>query len=132
MSQFEFLKPKLDGARFEDHAIPLDFLKDLAVLEEFVVSVAKAEWLKDHPDRHRTPRGVMSGVTVKLKQVDEGSAVPVLAAVVALATPMLDGKSEQQVYLERARAKIVEAVAAADAGGNPANHLPPKTLAYFD
>jgi len=43
MKEFEFLRPELEGLRFQDHAIPLDFLKDLAVFEEFVISVAKAE-----------------------------------------------------------------------------------------
>ena len=133
MSEFEFLKPKLDGARFEDHAIPLDFLKDLAVFEEFVISVAKSEWLKDHPTRKRTPRGFMSGVTVKLKQVDEGSAVPVLTAYIATTTALLPNAiPPQREYLERARARIVGAVAAAQEGGNPTDHLPAKALAYFD
>ncbi len=75
MTEIDFLRPKLDGQRFEEHAIPLDFLKDLSVLEEFVISVAKAQWLKDNPGRRRTPPGFMSGVSIKLAQVDEGSAI---------------------------------------------------------
>lgn len=120
MSEFEFLKPRLDGPRFEDHAIPLDFLKDLAAFEEFVISVAKAEWRKDHSGRQRTPRGFMSGVAFKLKQVDEGSAIPVLTVFIASATNLLPNTvSPQQAYLERARTRIVEAVSAAETGGNP-------------
>lgn len=133
MSEIEFLKPKLDGARFQDHAIPLDFLKDLAVFEEFVISVAKAEWLKDHKERQRTPRGFMSGVSVKLKQVEDGSAIPVLAAFIASTTaPLPNTISPQQEYLERARASIIQAVSAAESGGNPTDYLPAKSLAYFD
>lgn len=133
MSEIEFLKPKLDGARFQDHAIPLDFLKDLAVFEEFVISVAKAEWLKDHEGRKRSPRGFMSGVSVKLKQVEDGSAIPVLAAIIASTTgPLPNTISPQQEYLERARTSIIQAVSAAETGGNPTDYLPAKSLAYFD
>ncbi len=133
MSEFEFLKPKLDGPRFADHAIPLEVLKDLAVLEELIISVAKSEWLKDHPGRQRTPRGFMSGVSVKLKRVDEGSAVPVLTALIASTTALLPNAiSPQQDYLERARARIAEAVSAAETGENPTDYFPAKSLAYFD
>jgi hypothetical protein len=133
MIEIELLKPKLDGGRFEEHAIPLDFLKDLAVLEEFIISVAKAEWIKDHEGRERTPPGFMSGVSVKLAGVEEGSAVPVLKLFLATAVALLPGAiPEEQTYLERARTKITEAVAAAEAGANIAVHLRPRDLAYFD
>jgi hypothetical protein len=132
MREFEFLRPELVGARFEDHAIPLDFLKDLAAFEELVISVAKAEWIKANPGRKRTPRGFMSGVTVKLKQVDKGSAIPVLTVLIASSSLPPGAVPLQQEYLERARTQIVEAVAAAEAGGNPTDYLPAKSLAYFD
>lgn len=133
MSGFEFLRPKLDGPRFKDHTIPLDILKDLSVLEEFVISVAKAEWLRDNPGRQRTARDFMSGVEVRLQQVEKGSAIPVLTAFLAMAKALLPGAvSVQQEYLEKARERIVAAVAAAEAGGNPADYLPGKSLAYFD
>ncbi len=132
MTVIDFLKPKLDGPRFEEHAIPLDFLKDLAVLEEFIISVAKAEWIKDNPGRKRTPPGFMSGVAVKLSQVDEGSAIPVLKLFLAGAALLPGAVSTQQEYLEKARTQIVDAIAAAEAGGNITDHLPAKALAYFD
>ena len=132
MTEIDFLKPKLDGSRFDEHAIPLDFLKDLAVLEEFIISVAKAEWIKDNPGRKRTPPGFMSGVAVKLSRVDEGSAIPVLKLFLAGAALLPGAVSTQQVYLEKARTQIVEAIAAAEAGGNITDHLPAKALAYFD
>lgn len=133
MVEFELLSPKLEGPRFLDHSIPLDFLKDLAVFEEFVVSVAKAEWLRDNEGRQRTPPGFMSGVVVKLKQVDPGSAIPVLTAMVAATAPLLfEMEPPQQTYLQRACSRIVDAVAAAETGGNITDVLPPKMLAYFD
>ena len=127
MTEFDLLSPTLEGARFRDHSIPLEFLKDLAVFEEFVISVAKAEWLRDN-DRHRTPPGFMKGVEVKLKQINSGSAIPVLVAIVTTATALIP----QQVYLERARDRIIEAVAAAESNGNVSEHLTPRMLTYFD
>ena len=56
MNEIQFLKPKLVGARFQGHAIPLEVLKDLAVLEEMVIEVAKWQFIKDHPGRERAPR----------------------------------------------------------------------------
>jgi len=133
MSEVEFLKPRLDGPRFRDHAIPLDVLKDLAAFEEFLISVAKTEWLKDHPTRRRTPRGFMSDVAVKLKGVEEGSAILVLTAFIASTTPLIPNAiSPQQAYLQRASEAILEAVSAAETGGSPTDSLPAKTLAYFD
>jgi hypothetical protein len=41
MSTEPFLTPRLVGDRFEGHAIPLEVLKDFAVLEEMIVEVAK-------------------------------------------------------------------------------------------
>ena len=39
MSEPEFMRPRLTGIRFEGKAIPLEFLKDLAVLEEMIINV---------------------------------------------------------------------------------------------
>jgi len=61
-----FWKPRLVGQRFQDHAIPLEILKDLAVLEEFVVEVAKWCFLEEHPDRQRTPKGFTGEIALTL------------------------------------------------------------------
>ena len=42
MSQIiEFLTPRMVGRRFDEHAIPLELLKDLAVLGEILIKIAK-------------------------------------------------------------------------------------------
>lgn len=61
-----FLSPRLEGDRFNEHAIPLELLKDLAVLEEMVIEVAKWWYLQDHKDRRRTPRGFTDGIALSL------------------------------------------------------------------
>ena len=46
----EFLKPRLDGERFNEHSIPLELLKDFAALEEMLIEVAKWKFRQAHPD----------------------------------------------------------------------------------
>lgn len=124
-----FLKPRLTGARFEGHAIPLEFLKDLAVLEEMVIEVAKWRFLKANPERKRSPRGFTDGVELKLTGVEEGSAIPVISLVMASATLF---PPENQAYFEEARESIVAAIGAAEQNGAIASHLPETALGYFD
>lgn len=125
---FEFLKPRLTGSRFADHAIPLEFLKDLAVLEEMVIEVAKCQFLKAHPERRRSPRGFTDGVALKLTGVDAGSAIPVIRLFIASATLF---PPENQIYFEEAREAIVAEIKAAEQNG-PIMHLPKTALGYFD
>ncbi len=124
-----FLRPTLVGPRFADHAIPLEVLKDLAVLEEFVVEVAKALYLKDNPTRQRMPRGFTDGVSLKLSSVESGSAIPVIALAVAGVSLL---PPDNQVYLEKARDAIVNVIAAADRQESVVDLVPDKTLNYFD
>ena len=129
MPQHPFLRPRLVGGRFDSHAIPLDFLKDLAVLEELIVEVAKVEFLKDHSSRQRSPRGFTDGIALKLTGIEDGSAIPVISLFVAanfLFPP------ENQIYFERARDAVAHAVAAAERNQPVTDFLPEKTLSYFD
>lgn len=128
MSTIPFLCPRLTGARFLDHAIPLEFLKDLAVLEEMVVEVAKWQFLQEHPDRRRSRRGFAEDIGLALTGVDGGSAVP----EISLAVPPGALFPPDQVYLEKARDAIVHAIAAAEQNKPITDFLPEKTLAYFD
>jgi len=129
MTTRPFLRPRLTGARFEGHSIPLEFLKDLAVLEEMIVEVAKTEFLKDHPGRKRSPRGFTEGIEMKLTGLEDGSAIPVISLVVA-ATSLFP--PDNQAYFERARDSVVNAIAAAEQNQSITDHLPEKTLSYFD
>ena len=129
MSGTVFLRPRLIGERFEGHAIPLEFLKDLAVLEELIVEVAKLEFLKDHPGRRRSPRGFTEGVILKLTGVAAGSAVP-LIELVPEAETLLPPKNQR--YFERARDTVVRAIAAAERKEEVTAILPEKMLTYFD
>lgn len=129
MSIDRFLFPRLTGARFEDHSIPLEFLKDLAVLEEMIIEVAKAEFKKEHPERMRSPRGFTEGIQFKLSKIEDGSAVPVISLVFAATTLF---PTENEAYFERARDAVISAIGAAEQNESPTAFLPENTLGYFD
>ena len=124
-----FLRPRLTGARFEGKAIPLELLKDLAVIEEMIVEIAKSEFLQDHPDRKRSPRGFTEDVALKLTAVEEGSAIPHISLFVANAALF---PSDSEVYFERARDSVINAISAAEKHQGITDHLPEKSLGYFD
>lgn len=121
----EFLRPRLVGRRFDEHTLPLDILKDFSALEEMLIEVAKRQYLAAHPDRQRTPKGFTKGLELHLTAVEEGSAIPVIALVFATLFPSADAD-----YFAQAKDQIVEAIAAAERGQQPA--LPPELLRYFD
>ena len=129
MNAEPFLKPRLTGVRFEGHAIPLEFLKDLAVLEEIIIEVAKWKFMQEHPDRQRVPRGFTDGIGLKLVGVDEGSAVPVIILSVASMTLF---PQTNQIFYEKARDAFICAIDAAEHNTSITDHLPEKTLNYFD
>jgi hypothetical protein len=129
MSIQDFLKPRLTGARFEGKAIPLEMLKDLAVLEEMVIEVAKWKFLQANQERSRSPRGFTEGIELKLTGLEEGSAKPIISLIIAgasLFSPANEG------YCEQARDAIVSAIAAADRNEPVTRFLPPTALTYFD
>jgi hypothetical protein len=129
MNIHTFLRPRLRGARFEGHAIPLEFLKDLAVLQEMTIEVAKWQFTKSHPDRKRSPRGFTRGIELKLVGIDEGSAW--LTIALCTAQPMLFPEGNQ-VYFEEARDAIVSAIDAAERGAEIRDYLPEQALSYFN
>lgn len=124
----DFLSPRLCGNRFDDHAIPLEFLQDLAVLEEMIVEVAKWQFLEEHTDRLRSPRRFTEGIELKLTGVNDGSAIPVIALVVT--SSMLFPENKE--YFEKARDSIIDAIAAAEQDQPVTTHIPEKSLSYFD
>ena len=133
MSSIEFLSPRLRGERFDDGFIPLEFLADLAVLQEMVVEVARWRYMEANPDRQRSPRGFSDSVALKLTRVDSGSAVPVIN--LASTQRGLDGVPvPYQNFFEEAREYIIDAIATEEANTQqfPNGHLPTRYLAYFN
>lgn len=124
-----FLTPRMVGPRFAEHAIPLELLKDLSVLEEMITEVAKWCYLQDHSERKRSPKGFTDVVALKLSGVVEGSAVLQLSLVVEQ-TQLFPPPA--QFYFEKARAHLIGAINAAEHDETITQHLPDALLAYFD
>ena len=130
MSSETFLRLRFVGMRFDNHAIPLELLKDIAVLEEMVIEVAKWVFLKNNPDRQRSPRGFTKGIHLKLTAVDPGSTI--LSIGLALEQPPHLFSSFLQSQLEAARDTIIGAVGAAAQAQPVGQALPGQVLGYFD
>lgn len=127
-----FLKPRLVGSRFDGHAIPLEVLADFAGLNELLIETAKWAFLRDHPERKRSPRGFAKGLELRIVGIEDGSARPVIQLVVAvasIATPALF-PSDAQAYMERARDIVIDTIDAAATGKEIS--LPPNLLAHFE
>jgi hypothetical protein len=123
----EFLKPRLVGARFDEHSVPLEFLKDFAAFEEMVIEIAKWKFRQANPDRTRVPRGFTDGLALHLTNVEDGSAIPVIALLYGTLFP-----SANIIYFDQARETIIEAVALANQNQVSASQIPPNLLSYFD
>ncbi|MCF7853528.1 MAG: hypothetical protein K9N51_01925 [Candidatus Pacebacteria bacterium] len=132
MNAKEYLKPRLVGERFEGAAIPLEVLRDIAVLEEMIVEVAKWVFKQEHPDRQRVPRGFTDGIELRLDGIEEGSAIPRIVLILATTSGCLPGLAENEQCFDLAKDRLVSAVAAAEDGGDVTDHLPPECLTYFD
>ncbi len=127
MPQKEFLKPKLIGERFSGHTVPLELLKDFAVLQEMLVEVAKWKFKQEHPERERVQRNFSKDIELRLVGVEEGSAI--LAIVLTFTSTTLF-EPANAVYYEQAKTAIVESIA--DSAEGRYQQLPPNLLSYFD
>jgi hypothetical protein len=125
----EFLAPRMVGKRFENHSIPLELLKEFAVLESLVIEVAKLCYLQVHEDRKRVPKGFTDGVEIKLSGIGNGSAIPKFDLVMEQSGLLPSASLE---YFEEARQRIIGAINAADYGEPINNYLPDNLLVYFD
>lgn len=121
----EFLRPRLIGKRFSEHTLPLDILKDFAVLGEMLVEVAKRRYFDDNPSRRRLPNGFTKGLELHLLAMEQGSTVAVLSSPPYTLFPF-----GEQDYLSRAKNEMIDAIAAVSDGGHP--ELEPELLRYFD
>ncbi|MEI6757556.1 MAG: hypothetical protein FDX18_04235 [Chlorobium sp.] len=133
----DFIQPRLVGERFAGHAIPLEILKDLAVLEELIIETAKWRFRNEHPERKRIPKGFTKGISLQLTAIDEGSAIAKISLSIATFAGMTLSlfPAESQNYLIKAKESIVSAVNAAEQDVNSAvikTCLSDNLLSYFD
>lgn len=132
MSTESFLRLRFVGMRFDDHAIPLELLKNLAVLEEMFVDVAKWKFLREHPGRQRSPRGFAQGIQLKLTTIDEGSAVLNIGLALDQSSQSLLFSPIFRKRLEGARDTIIGVVGGATREQSTEQDLPGRLLDYLD
>ncbi|AHG41104.1 hypothetical protein N018_13140 [Pseudomonas syringae CC1557] len=124
------MEPRLVGARFSDHTIPLELLKDLSVLEEFLIAVAKWKYVQDN-DRIRTPKGFTAPLSLALSAVNPGSAKAAIAIEYNDPSAGLFPAANED-YFFRAAEAIGNAIDAAERNEDITRHLPTNLLGYFD
>ena len=129
MSKEPFVSLRLVGARYDDHSVPLEFLKDVSVLEEMIVEVAKSLFLQENPDRQRSPRGFTKDIRLALATINPGSAALDIRLVSEPPTLL---PTPKQSYFGKARDLIIGAIHAAEHGHPLPQELPETTLSYFD
>ena len=129
-----FLAPILRGGRFDGHTVPVEVLADLAAYKDLVIEVARSLYLAKHPDRKRVPKGFEDSFRLTLKQIDRGSAIPVLVIERDPTGDLeLEGVSEGscQIYFD-ARDIIAECVQSVGDGHMPPERFPPGLLTSFN
>jgi hypothetical protein len=126
MAKESFIQPRFVGARFDEHTLPLSAAKDLAAYEELVVELAKHLYLNKNSDRKRVPKGFADGFHLHLERVDEGSAMPLLALVMAGA--LIDPLPAEFV---EAKTLISEVIATAEGDKLP-SAFPKEFYSYFN
>jgi hypothetical protein len=83
IKKIPFLEPSFNGARFDDHTMPVEVLSELSSYKKIIVEVAKAVFRHQNPGRQRVPRGFERGLELSVSTISEGSAVPLLERSVA-------------------------------------------------
>ena len=124
------MEPRLLGARFEDHTIPLEILRDIAVLEEFVIAVAKWKFVESN-GRIRAPKGFTDPLSIALSGVNEGSAKPAIAIEYIDPSAGLFPAANEDYFFQAVQA-IGNAIDAAEHNESITKYLPTNLLGYFD
>jgi len=122
-----FARLRLEGGRFDEEGMPVETLAELAAYEDLVVGVAKELFRSAHPERRRVPRGFEDRFQLRLKAVEEGSAMPVLERVAPIgALSAFDDDFTQ------ARNAIEDAIAAVGRGDALPDNFPERALVLFN
>lgn len=122
-----FARLRLTGGRFDGQGMPVETLVELAQYRELLLGVARAQFLREHPERKRMPRGFFDRLQLRLRTVEDGSAMPVLERIAPQG--LLVSVDDEFTH---ARDAIEDAVAAAEADQPPPAGFPPEALVLFN
>ncbi len=123
------LSPKFKGKRFESHTLPIEFLDDLVALSELIKELAKQEYLKDNSNRKRIPRGFFDEISIKLKNLEEGSTITNIVADIK--NPDLFGGAHLS-YFKTATNYISDAICHVSDENYVLEKIPPNLLYLFN
>ncbi|MBB4912651.1 tyrosine-type recombinase/integrase [Actinophytocola algeriensis] len=120
---------RMRGGRYERHGLPLEAASELQRYEHLVIRVARALYMRQHPQRRRSPRGFTTSVILRLTAVQEGSVIPVLRrdeflTQDALISPLYD-------YFDQARLAINQALGELESNNNLGGSFPVECIKDF-
>ncbi|MCE5223424.1 hypothetical protein LLG10_04450 [bacterium] len=129
--QVDFLFPRLVGKRFDNHSIPLDFFRDLASMGELLFELAK--WIyKIENENKRIPKNFFDGISIKVSNIKNGSAIPTIVIEQPLPPACLFKPHNKLVYFEKSRDCFFEAIRNADEKEKVISFIPDYLLKHFD
>lgn len=69
-----FVVYHLNGKRFANHEVPIEFLSELKAYQDLFVELCRELYVKNNPDKKRAPNGFYDHFCFNLTQISEGSA----------------------------------------------------------
>jgi hypothetical protein len=131
MERLEVAQFSFEGPRFENHAVPVDGLRELAAFQDLIREIGRWLFQRDNPDRKRVPHHFDQSLALRCRTIEPGSArIPLEAAD----PPMNDVPMTLPglTYLERSLLLAVEACNAANEGRSLPREFPRSALAIID
>jgi hypothetical protein len=123
-----FARLRLTGGRFDGPGMPVESLVELGQYRELVLGVARARFLRDNPGRQRMPRGFFDRLQLRLRSVEDGSAMPVLERIAAPGELLAPEDDE----FTHARDAVEAAVRAAEKDEDFPQEFPPDAAVLFN
>lgn len=127
----EFVQPRLTGARFNEHTLPLEVAKDLVAYETLIVALAKSLYKKSASEtRQRIPKNFAKDFHLHIQRIDDGCARPMLSTVVS--EGQMEFFDEHVSYFVDARDLISDCIMAVSTGSPLPDAFPRSLLTHFN